>query len=126
MSDYQTSYQPPMGAAQQTHTLAIVSLIFGILGLVGVCPGIGAVVAIVTGNMAQNEIRANSAQYTGEGLAKAGVILGWVGVGLIVVGLCCFVAYFAFIFIAASSSSDSSSPLRLAPVLFTWARAMLG
>jgi hypothetical protein len=114
-----------MGVAQQTHTMAIVSLIFGILGLVGVCPGIGAVVAIITGNMAQTEIRANPSQYTGEGLAKAGVIMGWVGVGLIVVSICCAVAYFAFIFIAASTT-DFEGSLRLAPTLFASARAWLG
>ena len=44
MSEYQTPYQSPM-VGQQTHTLAIVSLIFGILGLVGICPGLGSIVA---------------------------------------------------------------------------------
>jgi Domain of unknown function (DUF4190) len=79
-------YMPPAG--QQTHTMAIVSLIFGILGLVGVCPGLGSIIALVTGNMAKGDIQRDPARYSGDGLAKGGIILGWIGVGLAVCGLC--------------------------------------
>ncbi len=86
-SSPQQGYQVPPPTAP-THTMAIVSLIFGILGLVQVCPGIGSIIAVVTGNMAQGDIRRNPGMYSGDGLAKGGIILGWIGIALAVCGLC--------------------------------------
>lgn len=98
-----SSYPPPPPGAyqvpapsQQTHTLAIVSLIFGILGLVNVCPGLGPIIAIVTGNMAKGEIQRNPGLYAGDGLAKGGIILGWIGVAFMVCGLVAFVVWLLF------------------------------
>jgi hypothetical protein len=68
--------------------MAIVSLVLGILGLVGVLPLIGSIAAIITGNMAKKEIEANPGLYTNDSLARIGVILGWVGLGLAALGLC--------------------------------------
>lgn len=70
--------------APTTHALAIVSLILSILGLVGVLPLVGSIGGIISGRIAQQEIQAKPEQYSGEGLARAGVIMGWVG---IVIGL---------------------------------------
>ena len=85
MSDYQQpggmSYSPP------NSSLALVSLIAGILGLSFV-PFLGSIVAVITGPMAQKEIRQSNGTMGGEGLAKAGVILGWIGIVLGVLGLC--------------------------------------
>jgi hypothetical protein len=67
--------------------MAIVSLISGILGLT-LIPFLGSIVAIITGYMARNEIRASGRMVGGEGLATAGLILGWIGVALGVIGLC--------------------------------------
>lgn len=58
---------------------AVASLITGVLGLTAL-PLIGAVLALSFGYRARREI-ANSGE-RGEGLATAGVVLGWVGVGL--------------------------------------------
>jgi hypothetical protein len=68
-------------------SMAIVSLIAGALGLT-LIPFVGSIVAVVTGYMARNEIEASGGELGGEGMANAGVILGWIGVGLTVVGLC--------------------------------------
>jgi hypothetical protein len=38
--------------------------------------------------MARNEIRESNGTLGGEGLATAGLVLGWIGVGLTVLGLC--------------------------------------
>lgn len=64
--DNMTIQSPNQGEAS---TRAVLSLVFGILGLT-VLPCAGPIIAIVTG--------------TGEpgGLAKAGVILGWIALGL--------------------------------------------
>jgi hypothetical protein len=62
-------------ASAPTNTLAVVSLIAGISAFF-VTHFIGAAVAIVTGHMARREIR-----HTGEGgagMARAGLILGYV------------------------------------------------
>jgi hypothetical protein len=67
--------------------MAIVSLISGILGLTFI-PLLGSIVAVITGYMARNEIRASGGTVGGEGLATAGLILGWIGVALLVLGLC--------------------------------------
>jgi len=75
------SYSPP------TSSMAIISLIAGILGLTFV-PMIGSIVAVITGPMAKKEIRESRGAVGGEGLATAGVILGWIGIGLTVLGLC--------------------------------------
>ncbi len=76
--------------APGTHTLAIVSLVLSILGLVGVLPLVGSIGGIVSGNIARKEILANPDLHSGEGMARAGVVLGWVGVGLAIL-LCCLI-----------------------------------
>lgn len=76
-----STYSPP------NSTMAIVSLVSGILGLTFV-PFLGSIVALVTGYMARNEIRDSGGTVGGDGLAVAGLILGWIGVGLGILGLC--------------------------------------
>lgn len=77
-------------------TLAIVSLVSALLGFTFV-PVIGGIVALVTGYMARNETRSIPPKASGDGMATAGIIMGWVQLGLLVVGVCCAIAYFVFI-----------------------------
>jgi predicted acyltransferase len=70
----------------QTSGLAIASLVTGIGGLT-VIPLLGSIVAIILGYMARNDIRQRSGQVTGEGMATAGIVMGWIGIGLGVLGL---------------------------------------
>lgn len=77
-------------------TLAIVSLISAILGFT-FAPVIGTIVALITGYMARNETRSIPPRASGDGLATAGIIMGWVQAGLLVIGICCTIAYFVFI-----------------------------
>lgn len=81
------SYPPP----QQSSSLAVISLISGILGWLGLF-GLGGIVAVITGHMAMNEINKNMGRLTGEGMAKAGLILGYLNIGLTVLGLCLGIA----------------------------------
>ena len=78
----------------QTSTLAIISLIAGVLGFT-MLPLIGSIAAILTGYAARKETRAVP-PLGGDGLATAGIIMGWVQIGLGVIGICCFAAYFIF------------------------------
>lgn len=65
--------------AKENSTLAVVSLVSGILGWT-LAPFIGSIVAVVTGHMARKEIRDNPATKDGDGLAIAGLIMGWVSI----------------------------------------------
>ena len=83
-----------------TSTLAIASLVAGILGFT-VFPIVATIVAIITGYMARKETRSVPPTAGGDGLATAGIIMGYVQIGLFVVGICCFIAYFVFIAVMA-------------------------
>jgi hypothetical protein len=79
-----------------TSTLAIVSLIAGIFGFMGF-PVIGSIVAILTGYAARQETRSSPPKAAGDGMATAGIVMGFVQIALAVVAICCFIAYFVFV-----------------------------
>ena len=83
----------PQGAAayggaaayRRTDGQAITALVLGIVGLV-MCPLIPSIFAIVLGNQSKSRIAADPS-LDGEGMAKAGVVLGWIGVAIGAVGI---------------------------------------
>jgi hypothetical protein len=79
-------------APTKTNGLAIASLVLGIVWLYGV----GAILALVFGYMAKGQIDQSGGRETGRGMAIAGIVLGWIGVGIILLVI--------FVAIAASSS----------------------
>ncbi len=81
-------YPPSYQTGPTTNSTAVISLILSILGAIGILPLIGSIAGIVTGSMAKNEIARSGGMQTGEGLAQAGVIIGWVGIVLAVLGIC--------------------------------------
>ena len=88
--------QPPnLSQYPQTSTLAIISIVMGILSWVAL-PVIGAIAAVITGHMARNEIKNSLGQLTGDGLATAGLVLGYLHLGLTVTGACVFIILIAF------------------------------
>jgi hypothetical protein len=86
-------------------TLAIVSLVSALLGFTFV-PVIGGIVAIITGYMARGETRAVPPTASGDGMATAGIIMGWVQIGLLVLGICCAAIYLVFILGLAGASAQ--------------------
>lgn len=84
---YQDHSPPPAPVYQQNSSMAVISLIAGIASYF-IVPFLGAVVAVITGNMAKKEIRQSAGRLTGEGMATWGMILGWVNIGLSVIGIC--------------------------------------
>lgn len=66
----------PAPAPRQTSAMAIVSLVLGVLGWT-LLPLLGSLGAIICGHMARAEIRRNAATMDGDGLAIAGLVLGW-------------------------------------------------
>jgi hypothetical protein len=80
--------------ARTTSTAAILSLVFGIASWVAL-PFIGALVAVICGHIARADIRrAPPGEIDGDGLALAGLILGYVHLALIVAIICAFVLFF--------------------------------
>lgn len=76
-------------------TLAMISLVSGILGFT-FFPVVGGIVALVTGYMARNETRSIPPRASGDGLATAGIVMGWIQIGLLILGVCCVVASILF------------------------------
>lgn len=84
----------------RTSSLALVSLIFGILSWVFL-PFVGALVAVICGHSARSEIRrAPPGAIDGDGIALAGLILGWLQIafGILVASavILLFMGVFAF------------------------------
>ncbi|MBD8871942.1 DUF4190 domain-containing protein [Rhodanobacter sp. DHB23] len=71
------SYQPPQRST--TSSMAIVSLVFGILTWF-MLPFIGALIAVICGHLARGEIRRApiDQRIEGDGMAVAGLVLGYV------------------------------------------------
>jgi uncharacterized protein DUF4190/zinc ribbon protein len=86
----------------QTDSGAIISLILGILGIIA-CPLVLSIPAVIVGNRARANIRQDP-NLEGESMARAGVILGWVGIGFAAVGI--VVAVLALLFVRNSGYSD--------------------
>jgi len=75
---------PPQGYAALpigSNGKATAALVLGILGLV-VCPLVPSILALVFGYQARSEIDRTGGVQGGRGSAVAGIVLGWVGVGV--------------------------------------------
>ncbi len=77
-------YRPP-AEPPRTSSLALASLATGIAAWF-IFPVFGAIAAVVTGFLAQDEIRNSNGRIVGSPYATAGLVLGWVQIGLIIVG----------------------------------------
>lgn len=80
----------------RTSTLAVVALILGITSFMFL-PFVGGIGAIITGMMGRREIRASGGLVSGDGLALAGLILGYINVGLSLLLCCVLPASFGFL-----------------------------
>jgi hypothetical protein len=73
---------------QSTNGLAIASMVLGILWLYW----IGSILALVFGYVANSQIKRSGGQQGGRGMAIAGIVLGWVGIGLLILTIVLAVA----------------------------------
>ncbi|ROR91439.1 DUF4190 domain-containing protein [Nocardioides aurantiacus] len=85
-------YGAPGGYAQpaKTSPLAIISLVTGIVGLLCCNYFVLSIAAIATGFIGRKQIRESNGTQKGDGMAKAGFILGIVG---IVLGIIVWILY---------------------------------
>jgi hypothetical protein len=95
MAEYYTpppssGYQPE----QKNSSNAVISIVAGILGIF--IPIIASVVAVITGHMAKREIRASAGTLSGDGLATAGLILGYAGLVIWLCVICGIIGFFSF------------------------------
>lgn len=72
-------YQTP--PAKPTSNMALASLILGILGWT-ILPTLGSIGAIITGHMAKSEIRRSMGALGGDGMATAGLVLGYANIAI--------------------------------------------
>lgn len=84
----QSPAQPPYTPPPQTNGLAIASLVLSILGLVGLLPLLGTILGLIFGYSAKNQIAQSRGLQGGEGLAQAGIVIGWITLGLDALVLC--------------------------------------
>lgn len=89
-------YAPPV---VPNSNMAIISLVAGVLAWVAL-PLIGALVAVICGHLARKEISESGGRLTGQGLALAGLILGYVQLALAAL-FGCLLMLFALVFVGA-------------------------
>jgi hypothetical protein len=97
----QPGYLPPVQPQWQqyqpgppTPGSATAALILGICGLV-ICPLIGGPLALIFGYKARKQINDAPDQYSGGGMALAGIIMGWIGTALTVLFILGIIAIIA-------------------------------
>ena len=94
------TYQAP-----ETDAVAVVSLVFGILGIL--CFQLFSVVAVITGHIAYNKAKRSAVPSGNKGMALAGLITGYLGIAILVVIVVIYGAAIA----ASIASGDFSSEL---------------
>ena len=85
---------------------AIASLVLGIFGIFSL-PIISSIVALVLGIQARREIAASGGWQTGDSMARAGIILGWVGIAIY------SLLFLILIIVAVSDPNAFSMPLQI-------------
>ncbi|MPZ51372.1 MAG: DUF4190 domain-containing protein [Acidimicrobiia bacterium] len=76
----ETSHRHQRGVPTTTNGFAIASLVLGIVWAMG----IGSILALVFGYVAKGQIDQSPGDQTGRGMAIAGIVLGWIGVGFLI------------------------------------------
>lgn len=97
---YQQGYQQPYQNPYQprgTNTMAILSLVFAF---------VFAPLAIVFGHMAKKQIKERGEE--GDGLATAGLVIGYIFTGLALVGCCLDILLFGALGLGSSTTSSST------------------
>ena len=74
----------PAPMTARTSGPAVASLVTGLFFWCFLVPGI---VAIVLGHVALDQIDRSGGAVTGRGMAVAGIVLGWIGIGLLGLGV---------------------------------------
>lgn len=96
MYDYRGSGRP---AAQRTNGMAVASLVLGIISIYWV----GSILALGFGYVGKKQIDESGGTQMGRGMAVAGIVFGWVGVGPLAL-------FIVLLIVGALGSSLDSGP----------------
>ena len=108
LAPQQAAYPPAMVVyAPRTNSLAVASLVSGILSWL-LCPFLGAVLAVIFGHVARGQIKQSGEG--GGGMAIAGLVLGYVNLGLTVLGIVIWIFLFAGLAILGAAIGGTSFP----------------
>ena len=91
-----------VSAAPKTNGLAVAALVSSFFFWLY---GVGAVLAIVFGFIARSQIKRSQGTQRGEGMALAGIIIGFVGIAIAIVGIILIAAV-----VHACNNSGNCSP----------------
>lgn len=86
--------QAPYGGyptGPKTNVLAIISMIASIAGFIWILPIIGSLAGAIMGHISLNQLKTSGEK--GRGMALAGVIVGWVGLALVIIGIFVIIAF---------------------------------
>lgn len=86
-----SSVSPSLQPVLPTSGMAIASLVTGILGFMG--PVLFSIIAVVTGYAARKETRGVPPSASGDGFATAGILMGWIQIGLVAGAICAALAF---------------------------------
>lgn len=95
---YASHYAPANLTGRATNGMSIASMVLGILWIWWV----GSILALVFGYVALRQIRERNE--SGKGMAIAGIVLGWVGVGTL--------AIFIILLIVGAATNHNTTPYR--------------
>ncbi|HXM72804.1 MAG TPA: DUF4190 domain-containing protein [Candidatus Dormibacteraeota bacterium] len=99
---------PPLPAAQASpryNPWAIVSVAFGASTVIGTwC--VGGIVAVITGHVARHQIKRTGE--AGANLALIGLIAGYTAIGLTLLFILAYVAFFVFLIVFAATHPGST------------------
>lgn len=73
----------PQPQTQSTNGMAVAAMVLGILWIWW----IGSILALIFGYISKKQIDESQGRQSGRGMAIAGIALGWVGVGFLLLGL---------------------------------------
>ncbi|GAA3517017.1 DUF4190 domain-containing protein [Actinocatenispora rupis] len=105
---YQPGYQPYAAypPRPKTNPMAIVSLVCS-LGGIFIVPLLGSIAGIIFGHIAKSQLKTSGEG--GDGMATAGLVIGYIFAGLYGLGCCGYVIFVMGVFGLAGAASSSSS-----------------
>ncbi len=95
--------EPVVVHSQSTNGFAVASLVLGIIWIFW----LGSILALIFGYIAKGQINASAGAQGGRGLAIAGIVLGWVGIGMLLLVL----LFGDITFTSSGDPSPSNTPL---------------
>ncbi len=102
-------------SAAKTNTMAIISLVAGLASWFFI-PTIGAIVAVITGHIARGQIKNSYGVEGGDGLAIAGLILGYLNLVMSCMGILIVILIFGGVIGLSGCAILSESASYIPPI----------